>query len=132
MRTFSREHWNAALEEWRAGEVSDEWKSFRHAAAMRGIIYPPDGTKWDSWGDDEPSQRAILIRAIRERPRALMDTIERSASWREVIGDLLRDADWMTETVQLRERETDLERFDHPNRLQAAQTIAMILGEIRP
>src|SRR5512146_1944784 len=91
--TFSRSHWEAALQAWQDGEFSDEWKPWRHEAAMRGMIYPPEGTKWDSWEDDEPSQRAMLIRAIRETPSLLHTAIARSRSWYDVIAYIVRERD---------------------------------------
>ena len=64
MRTFSSTHWQAALDAWTAGDFSDEWRPYRHEAAMRGMIYPPEGTRFDSWDDPEPSQRALLARPL--------------------------------------------------------------------
>lgn len=97
MRTFSRDHWESAQDAWRDGEFSAEWKPYRHEAAMRGILYPPEGTKWDSW-DEDPSQRAMLIRAIRETPAMLHEAIARSRSWSDVIDYILRRRDeWRAE-----------------------------------
>ena len=86
MRTFSRADWDAAQQAWTDGDFSDEWKPYRHQAAMRGMLYPPEGTRWDSWEDDEPSQRAQLIRAIRETPALLVMAIAKCKSWYEVIA----------------------------------------------
>jgi hypothetical protein len=84
MRTYSRDQWTEAQSLWEG--FSDEWKPYRHQAAMRGMLYPPDGTALDSWDDDEPSQRAMLIRAIRETPKLLTQAIGRSKTWFEVIA----------------------------------------------
>lgn len=98
MRTFARDDWLRSQEEWTAGEFSDEWKPFRHRAAMRGMIFPPDGSRWDGWEDEHPSQRAMLIRAIRETPKLLGECIDRSRSWWEVIDKLTRARDdWRAE-----------------------------------
>jgi hypothetical protein len=112
VKTYSRSDWNAAQEAWR--DFSDEWRDFRHQAAMRGILFPPSGTKYDSWEDDSPSQRAILIRAIREQPTLLRHAIGHSSSWHQVI-DLVTRArdDW-------RDRQLDLE-YDE-RREKAAMT----------
>lgn len=97
-RTYSSEHWTASLDAWTAGNFSAEWKPYRHQAAMKGIIYPPEGTEYDSWEDDQPSQRAILIRAIRETPTLLTRAIEHSRSWGAVIGYIIRERDeWRAE-----------------------------------
>ena len=97
-RTFSRDHWEAAQQAWKDGHFSDEWKPFRHEAAMRGIIYPPDGTRFDSWEDDDPSERAMLIRAIRETPNLLHRAIAERRSWAGVVAYIVRERDdWRAE-----------------------------------
>lgn len=93
VRTYSRADLEAAHAAWDAGEFSDEWTSFRELAASRGILYPPNGTKWDSWEDDAPSQRAILWRAIDETPELLRRCIARSRSWQEVVAHLTGERD---------------------------------------
>jgi hypothetical protein len=131
MRTFSREHWLQAQAEWEAGDFSSEWKPYRHAAAMRGFIYPPEGSKWDSWDDDEPSQRAVLIRFIRERPHSLMASINRCSSWHQVIGEQLRESDWLAEQAVLDERSKYSDRMDHePTIRQAAEQLGSILDRV--
>lgn len=131
--TFSREHFLQARAEWTDGEFSDEWKPYRHAAAMRGFIYPPQGTKWDSWDDDSPSQRAILIRYIRNRPKALMAAIEKSRSWQGVIGEMIREDEWLVEQSEHNDMEARQKRHDdEPTARQAASHIKVILDGIRP
>ena len=53
-----------------------------------GWHYPPSGTRWDSWDDDAPSQRAILIRALRETPTLLAKCVKGAKSWSVVIDRL--------------------------------------------
>ena len=89
MRTYPRAVWEEAQREWAEGEFGEEWRDARHAMAMRGWIHPPEGTQWDSWDDDQPSQRALLIRAIRETPQALMVAIGRSRNWSDAIAQVL-------------------------------------------
>ena len=106
-RTFTRSDLDAANRAWDEGEFSSEWRDIRHKAAMGGLIYPPSGTRWDSWEDDSPSQRAMLIRAIRETPRLLERCIVGAPSWSVVIERLTRSRDeWRAE---LRAQERDLE-----------------------
>lgn len=131
MRTFSRAEYNEAMAEWAAGDFSEEWRSFRHQAAMKGIIHPPAGTKLDSWDDDDPSDRALLIRAIRETPNYLQQCIDKSKGWPEVVARVIRQRD---ETIELREAD---ERFSRSKRERdeldhsgAAMTIAEIFGRI--
>lgn len=97
MKSFSAEHWRRARTAWLEGEFSEEWIPFRDAAREAGILYPPEGTNLDSFEADFPSQRAILIREIRDRPKALLAIIRRSRSWNDVV------AACMTGLAQLRE-----------------------------
>ncbi len=112
-RTVTRERWEAAQAAWAAGEFSDEWRSWRHLAAMKaGIVEPPTGSKWDQWDDDEPSQRAMLIRAIRETPEALRVAILRAPrpTWEAVIEGVLRHRDTLGADADQREHEWDATR----------------------
>lgn len=90
-RTYSAKDWLAAEERWRAGEFDPAWEPYRKAAAEAGFIYPPSGSKWDEWDDEEPSQRALLYRAIIDTPETLMSAIRSSRSWDEALRKAL---DW--------------------------------------
>lgn len=126
MRTYSQSNWTDALRAWDDGEFSDEWRDVRHTMAMQGCIYPPAGTRWDSWDDDAPSQRAILIRAIRETPMLLGGCVKGAHSWSVVIDRLMRARDdWRAE---MRAEEGDDE--DRPMDRAAPQRIADILRRI--
>ena len=92
-RTFSKADWNAAAAAWSAIDLGAEWLEVRRRAALRGMLWPPNGSKWDTWDDDQPSQVAILIRAIRETPAALLSCIDAASSWGEVIGRLIEIRD---------------------------------------
>jgi hypothetical protein len=130
MKTFNRVDWEAALGEWEAGEFSDEWKPFRHQAAMRGMIYPPSGTRWDSWEDDEPSQRAILIRAIRETPALLRRCIDRSRSWSEVVAKVIAEIDELRDEAWRQTRQAERDRYDDPDPREATVAIKHLLERI--
>ncbi len=125
--TFSRTDFVASRAQWDEGKFSDEWKPWRHRAAMRGMIYPPEGTRFDQWDDDSPSQRAILIRAIRETPELLGRAIDRSRSWGQVIGYLLVELNGQADLIERRERERA--RLD-PDPREATVTIKRILERI--
>jgi hypothetical protein len=125
MRTYSRSDWQSAQEAW-AG-FSPEWRDARHQAAMRGILYPPSGTALDSWDDDNPSQRAILIRAIRETPALLSRCIARSKSWSEVIAKLTAARDDWRAGLALE----DARRVrDDPTHGEAVMSLGDILGRL--
>jgi len=97
-RTFTRERLDAAQAAWRAWEsdasagMVSEWIPWRKLARQAGIIDPPRGSKWDSWTDADPSQLAILTRAIRETPELLREAMLAPGvrSWFDVVGLLLR------------------------------------------
>jgi len=98
----------AQIEEAKAAwlDFGDEWAPWRQMAATdAGIVYPPDGTKFDQWDDAHPSQRAMLIRAIRETPDLLRWAIRgaKSPSWSVVIERLL--SGWHEMREQIKEPE---------------------------
>lgn len=108
MRTYSAAEWQAAQAAWVEGEFSAEWRELRHTMAMQGCIFPPAGSKWDSWEDEQPSQRAVLIRAIRETPALLTRCAKGARTWSQVIERLFRARDEWRE--QMRPRWEDEER----------------------
>lgn len=130
-RTYTLEDVQRARREWKQGRFSDEWRPYAKLAQLGGIIYPPEGTRWDTWEDDEPSQRALLVRAIRETPDLLRASIIGARSWGEVIGRLLKGRDTMREDATLRDRDDAWRRRDEPSAPQALQSIAAIVGRIR-
>lgn len=104
MRTFTRADLDAANAAWTEGQFSPEWRTIRHKAAMGGLIYPPSGDKHDSWEDDSPSQRAILIRAIRETPKLLDRCVTGAKSWHDVVDRLTSARDEWREELDAKER----------------------------
>ncbi len=107
MRTYSRADWLAAQASWEG--FSPEWRELRHAMAMRGVIFAPAGSEFDSWEAGNPSQRAVLIRAIREQPTLLEGCAHGAKSWSDVIERLFRARDdWREEAA---EHEAELARL---------------------
>lgn len=134
-RTFTRQQLEESRAAWdAAGPWSSEWKDVRHLAAISaGIIFPPDGTRWDSWGDGHPSQRAILVRAIRETPDALNVAIRaaRKPTWTAVIDLLLATRDRMAEGIEMARDIDAAERSHDVTHQQAKDTlrrIGVVLG----
>ena len=128
-RTYRREDIDRSRREW--ADFSDEWSDYRALAGRHGILFPPEGTKWDNWEDDEPSQRAILIRAIRETPELLRAAIIGAPSWGVVIRRLLRGRDQMRDDANLHDKDDAWARRDELQPRQALQTIAEILTKMR-
>lgn len=123
MRTYSREAFLAAKAAWETGDFSEEWTAYRVRAADRGMLYPPEGTRWDSWEDDSPSQRAMLVRAIRETPALLISAIDRSRSWYEVIEKLNAGRDRLREDATLREKDAEWERQGYRGQVESWKAI---------
>lgn len=125
-RTYRREDLVEARRRWVHGEFGAEWQPYRRLAGDRGFIFPPDGTKWDSWEDDEPSQRAIVYRAIEDTPSLLRAAIAKSNSWGQVVAQLMRDLERRREDADLAERDAGWEREHRPSRREALETYAEI------
>ena len=130
MRTYSKSAFDEARALWSSGHFSDEWKPYRHQAAMRGFIYPPEGTALDSWTDDLPSQRAMLIRAIRESPQLMTAAISRSNSWGEVVAFVIRRRDDMREELDDRDREIARRQYEKRDHREAPMSLKAILTRI--
>lgn len=129
MRSYSKADWDRAQDEWR--DFSDEWREVRHQAAMRGILFPPSGTKWDDWRDASPTQRAMLIRAIRETPVLLRAAVARSRSWSEVIDYLIGRRDEMRREVEeVEDREVLRARAAQPSHPEATMALGQIVQRI--
>ena len=97
---------------------------------MGGLIWPPDGTKWDSWEDDNPSQRAILIRAIRETPRLLDKCVVGARSWSDVIANLLKERDDWRVRNNFAARDQEWDRRDDITHREAVTALGSILQRI--
>ena len=129
VRTYSRADWDAAQASWHG--FSPEWRDLRHAMAMQGVIFAPSGTEWDSWEDDSPSQRAMLIRAIREQPTLLMGCARGAHSWQKLLERLLERRDDWREEIAEREAEAARVRLaERPVSRTAPQSLASILKRV--
>ena len=128
-RTYRREDIQRANREW--SDFNWEWHPYRTLASRNGILFPPEGSKWDSWEDDSPTQRAILIRAIRETPQLLRESIIGARSWGEVVKRLLPGRDDMREDAELRDRQDKWDRQDEPSKRQALESIGSLIAKVR-
>lgn len=131
MKTYSAADWRAALQAWDDGGFSPEWKQIRHVMAMQGCIFPPAGDAYDSWEDDEPSQRAVLIRAIRETPELLRRCTRNAKTWSQVIDRLFAARDDWREQMDRDDRDRELTAvFDQPTHKEAVLALKRILDRI--
>jgi hypothetical protein len=94
------------------------------------VIFPPSGSALDSWSDDEPSQRAILIRAIRQTPRLLEAAIDRSRSWHGVVAYVTGHLNELRDDVEADERDLTRRKAEEPSGRHATLSIKAILNRI--
>lgn len=127
MRTFSRAQWEEADAAW--SDFSPEWTPFRDLARQRGMLYPPSGSRWDSPEDAQPSQRAIVVRAIRDTPKALRRVIAASTSWSQVVARLVEAMARLREQVGVDEQVVEAERAEvRQQRRQAPERLGDIIA----
>lgn len=128
MRTYSREDFLAAKAAW--ADYAPEWGPFRQLAAHRGMLYPPSGSKWDSWEDPQPSQRAIIYRSIEDTPNAVREAIAQSRSWSDVVRKLMADVDRRREDADLEERQAAWDKDDGTSRRGRMERIGEFLQKV--
>ncbi len=115
-RTFSRESFLEAKALWESGDFDGRWDRYRRLAAERGFIYPPNGSRFDSWEDEEPSQRAVVWQAIVDTPLLLDQAIGQARSWSDVVRKLIYERQVMRDELVLRERDEAWNRETAPRR----------------
>lgn len=133
-RLYTAEQTSEARTAWATGHFSDEWRPWRHLAAMEGgIIAPPEGSRWDQWDDENPSQRAMLIRAIRETPELLRGAIRTAPrpTWGAVLEVLLSGRDQMARRLDDEQRDVMASR-DEPTPQEAAAVLRRINSVLDP
>lgn len=129
MRTYRREDYLAAKHAWQ--DFGPEWGQYRQLAAEQGMLYPPSGSGLDSPDDAEPSQRAIIYRALEDTPRALGQIIRASRSWSDVVRKLMADVDRRREDATITEAQAEWDRsFDMTPR-ESTQILGNILTRVR-
>lgn len=131
-RTFTREQLDASRAAWDARRFSAEWREWRHLAAMQaGIIDPPTGDAFDPWADDEPSERAIIIRAIRETPRTLRSALTsgRCHTWAQVVREVVQHRDRLGDDADRRQHEWDVTR--RAPMVPLADTLGVVADSLR-
>jgi hypothetical protein len=129
-RTYSREVWLDARDQWAEGGFGSEWRPWRELAAASGIIFPPTGTAADTIDAPEPSQRAIVYRAMTDTPALLRRSIAGAGSWSAVVGRVLRGLAAMRDTADLAERDNIWVRGDEPSPTDATLALRAIIQRI--
>ena len=131
--TYSKQDYEDAQAAWAAGHFSAEWTYWKRLAAREaGILWPPSGTEHDSWEDASPSQRAVLVRAIRETPNLLEKAIraEGPPTWSRVVGRLFSARDAMRDRLDESDGREAALRSLEPSPRQATRSIKDILTVI--
>lgn len=137
-RLYSAKEMADARQAWDDADLCDqekrEWKEWRHIAAMEGgIIVPPQGTRWDSWMADDPSERAIVCRAMREDPVLLLEAIREPgpASWSKVIAIIYRR--WgirRSDSDRAESWEREHRRSSEADREQATESVKALFARL--
>lgn len=83
MRTYTSTTYREATALWT--KFGPEWNWLRELSWARGFPYPPSGTKHDDREAPEPSQRAVIYRALVDQPAELRRIVLSSRSWSHVV-----------------------------------------------
>lgn len=124
MRTYTPDVFRAARRQWDEGAFSWQWNRIRAIAATKGYIYPPNGSVHDDRESPEPSQRAIIWRALEDNPRELERIVGRSSSWSQVVDLIIGLEARLAAGVHERERDVEWERKNDPTPKEAATSLA--------
>jgi len=130
-RTVSSEAWTASEESWVG--YTDRWLPWsewrRYAAEEGDIIFAPRGTEFDQWDEDGPSERAIIVRAIRETPELLRHAIrvKGAPSWAKVVAVLVQERDAIRSEARSHEEADRAQRSDEATPRQATYALKEIL-----
>lgn len=127
-RTYSREDFFRAKEAW--ADFDYEWQSIRRLAADRGMLFPPTGDRHDDRDADNPSQRAIVYRALQDNPSELRKLVMRCRSWNGVVAGIIGLETRLRLDADDLERDTAFDRRAFPDHVESAQSLAAILRRL--
>lgn len=129
MRTMDASSYRRLTEAW--STFGPRWAEIRRVVASWPSPFPPSGESTDDRDDPEPSQRAIVWRALDWRPAETLAIIRRCRSWSQVIAAIIASEDRLREDAGLAEREAAWYRRQDPTHLEAAQSVGSILTRMR-
>lgn len=127
-RTFSRADWIASSETWL--DYGPRWAHIRHVARQAGMLYPPAGSIQDDRDAAQPSQRAIVWRALEDNPAELEAIVRRSRSWSGVVDRIIGMEGRLRADADYAERDAAWDRDQAPDHREAAMSLAAILERI--
>jgi hypothetical protein len=128
MRTYDRDTFLGAREAW--ADFGPEWAEVRRLSWDRGYPYPPAGTKHDDRDDENPSQRAIVYRALEDNPTELRRIVGRCRSWSAVVDQVIGLESRLREDADYADRESDAEREDRPTYGEAVTSLKAVLDRM--
>lgn len=129
MTTYSRATYQEAQAAWADGDYGWQWQAIRRIAADRGFLYPPSGSAHDDRDAEQPSQRAIVWRALQDNPTATEAIVRRSRSWSQVVDQIIGLELRLRDEAGLTERDAAWGR-DDPTHRESVLSLASILGRI--
>lgn len=130
MRTFSRDDWHAAEQAWSEGEFGWQWGRISRIAREAGFIYPPTGTRHDDRDAEQPSQRAIVWRALEDNPKELEAIVRRSHSWSGVVDRIIGMESRLRTDADYTERDAAWDKDAEPDHREAVKSLGAILDRI--
>lgn len=127
MRTYSREEYLRSKEAW--ADFGPEWTQIRKLASAWSI-FPPAGTKHDDRDAENPSQRAIVYRALIDNPTELRRILVKSRSWSQVVDRIIGIEERLRSEADDNERDTEWDKADQPTHRQAVMSLGAILERL--
>ena len=132
-RTYERATYERARRAWADGDFRDaRWHDVYRLAAERGYIFPPTGTVHDDIEDEQPSQRAIVYRAMCDQPAELRRVMVRARSWSQVVAQLIAHIEGLREDADRTAADVEWERREDLSRAAATERLGSILARVRP
>ena len=128
MRTYDRDTWHRANATWT--DFGPEWAEVRQIAASRGMLYAPSGSPDDDRDSDEPSQRAIIWRALEDNPGELRAILRTSSSWSQVVDRIFGLETRLRLTAGEDERDAAFDRDQFPTHRESVMTLGQIIGRL--
>lgn len=128
MRTYARDDWHRSSEAWR--DFGPRWAEVRQIAAARGMLFPPNGVAHDDREAAEPSQRAIIWRALEDNPAELKRILRTASSWSQVVDRIIGMEARLRAEAGDNERDAAWDRDQLPDHRTAAMSVAEILKRL--
>ena len=128
MRTYSRADFLRSKAEWE--DFGSEWSELRRLASERGMLFPPFGSKHDDRDAENPSQRAIIYRALVDQPTELHRIVNRSRSWGQVVDLIIGMDTRLRSEADDHERDEQWNRKERPTERQALTSLGAIIKRI--